>query len=295
MRMLRVAALWIILLVLAGATLYRNEPAPMLRIGSLKTVDSVIPAVEIDKGYFDDENITVGVSYFGTSTAMAEAMASGEIDAAYISIVPVAVWKERGADMVIVAGASRGGDVVCTKNGSATGKIAVSGKGTMTQIMYDGLVKSDTSYEPVYGIEPPDMPTALMITGDVDAALTAEPFASQIMRAGGRCDYDAGDQWEKAYGVKYQRNVLVVNSRVLNDTKLLAGLLRAHQKAVDYLNGPDSESEIEKVMSIAPLVKNRVEYNSSLDWPSMEHFWGTALDDGYIKSLPQREGIFYGG
>lgn len=293
--MLRVALLWMVLFIVAAATLYQNVPAPMLRIGSLKTVDSVIPLVEIDKGYFDEENITVSVTNFGTSTAMAEAMASGEIDAAYISIVPVAVWKERGADMVIVSGASRGGDVVCTRNGSAAGKIAVSGKGTMTQIVYDGLVKADTSYEPVYGIEPPDMPTALMITGDVDAALTAEPFASQIERAGGRCDYDAGDEWARLHGTKYQRNVLVVNSKVLAKPELLAGLLRAHQRAVDFLNGPGSGEEIAKVMSIAPLERNRVDYNSSLDWGSMEHFWETARDDGYIKSLPQRGTIAYGG
>ena len=48
-------------------------------------------------------------------------------------------------------------------------------------------------------------------------------------------------------------------------------------------------------MSIAPLERNRVEYDSGLDWPSMEHFWQTALDEGYIKSLPQRETIFHGG
>ena len=61
--MIRVALLWMLLLVFAAATLFQHEPAPMLRIGSLKTVDSVIPLVEVDKGYFDDVEVKRALAF----------------------------------------------------------------------------------------------------------------------------------------------------------------------------------------------------------------------------------------
>ncbi len=294
--MYRMALVWLALLLLAGATLYHYEKPPDLRIGTLKTVDAVHPLVAADEGYFADENLTVSVTTFGTSTALAEAMASGDLDAAYISIVPAAVWKERGADITIVAGSSRGGDVVCTRDGIGSGKMAVSGKGTMTQVVYDGFVKESLNYTPVYGIEPPDMPTALLVSKDVDAALTAEPFASLIQRAGGACDFDVGTEWAREHGSKYQRNVLVVSGKVLADPALLAKILRVHQRTTDFLNGPDAPAEISKVMGLQfPLTSGRVEYNSSLDWGSMDSFWETAKEEGYLKNVPQRNEIAYGG
>ncbi len=292
----RMALLWLVLLVLSGATLYREENPPQLRIGTLKTVDAVHPLVAADEGFYADENLTVGISTFGTSTALAEAMASGDIDAAYMSIVPAAVWKERGADIMIVAGSSKGGDVVCTRGGERNGSIAVSGKGTMTQVVYDGFIKGETNYSPVYGIEPPDMPTALLVTKDVDAALTAEPFAGTIQAAGGECGLDAGTVWAKAHGTKYQRNVLVVSRKVLSDPALLSRLMSAHQRTVDFLNSPAAPDEIAKVMGLSSAVNSsRVEYNSSLDWDSMVAFWQAARDEGYLKNIPQRNDIVYGG
>lgn len=293
--MYRLIIVWAVLLVLAANSLYKEEQEVDLKIGMLKTVDTIHPLIAKEKGYFQEEGLNYSIHSFGTSTALAEAVASGDIDIAYMSVVPAAIWKERGVDVMIVAGVSRGGDIVCTRSGGVTGKIAVSGKGTMTQIVYETYVEDKFAYEPIYGIEPADMPTALLITKDIDSVITWEPFASEIEKNGGVCIFDVGKEWEKEYGTKYQRNVLVVSRRVLNDTKLLQKVLSVHNKTIAYLNSPEADQSIAKAMGITPLDSRRVEYNATLDWESMKMILETAKKNGYLKKIPEKEDIVYGG
>ncbi|MFN7990789.1 MAG: MqnA/MqnD/SBP family protein [Candidatus Micrarchaeia archaeon] len=292
--MRRIIAVWIIMVILSAFSLYHDEPAVDLRIGSIKAVDTIHPFVAEDLGYFSDEGLSVRILSFGTSPALAEAMASGEIDAAYMSIIPTAVWKERGSDILIISGASRGGDVVCA-SGDEPRRIAVSGKGTMTETLFRGYVGRKLDIKPIYGIEPADMPTAMLVTKDVDAALTWQPFADAISGGGGDCFMDVGEEWKRDYGSRYQRNVLVVSRRIAEDPGLMGKLLRVHKRAVGFLNSPPSGAEISKVMKVAPMKRMYAEYNDSLDWPSMERLWGMAVDSGYLKAAPRKDTIYHGG
>ena len=161
-------------------------------------------------------------------------------------------------------------------------------------LLYRGFIQPNLLFEPLYGIEPPDMPTALLVTKDVDAALVWEPFASTIEDAGGACIFDAGAEWEKAYGVKYQRNVLVANGDVLANSTLLSKILIVHNRTVEFLNSPGSDEEIAKAMGIKPLKSRRMEYNSSLDWPSMVKFMENAQAGGYLNRVLSKEELIHG-
>lgn len=289
--MYKIAALWLALVLLSAFTLYKDDESVDLRIGTIKTVDTIYPYIAESRGFFEEENLSARVYSFGTSPALVEAIAAGEVDVAYMSVVPAAVWKERGTDIVIVAGASRGGDVVCTRAGERSGKIAVSGKGTMTETIFSGYVDGKTDYEPIYGIEPPDMPTALLVTRDVDAAITWEPFATTIEEAGGKCIMDVGDEWAREFGSKYQRNVLVVSRKIFNDDELMQKVMRVHEKTAAYLNSDGSDAEIMEAMGIGGFSRSHSEYNTTLDWDSMERLWEMARDSGYLRSIPERSEI----
>jgi len=293
--MQKVIIAWLVLLAVSMIILFSPEPQADLRIGVIRTVDAAHPFVAQAQGFFKDEGLDVIVYSFGTSPPLAEAIASGEIDVAYISFPPAATWISKGTKMKIISGASRGGDIVCAMEKNAKGKIAVSKKGTMTENIYRGFVQDKLQFEPVYGIEPPDMPTALIVTKDVDAVLTWEPFASKIEDAGGVCIFDVGEEWEKEYGTKYQRNVLVATERVLFDPVLLDKILRVHNRTIDFLNGPGGDAAVAKAMGIAPLKKRRMEYNASLDWPSMVKLMETAKAGGYLKEVLSKEELIYGG
>ncbi|MCI0532497.1 MAG: ABC transporter substrate-binding protein, partial [candidate division Zixibacteria bacterium] len=136
MNSLQMLAILVVLVAFAVFVLYQGEPKAELRVGMLKTVDTIHPLIAKEKGYFEAEGLDVSVHSFGTSPALAEAIAAGEIDIAYMSVVPTGIWKAKGTDIVILAGASRGGDILCTRDGKTSGKIAVSNKGTMTQTVY---------------------------------------------------------------------------------------------------------------------------------------------------------------
>ena len=286
---------WVALVAVVALTLYAPQEKVDLRIGVLKTVDTVHPYIADQQGYYKAEGLTYRIHSFGTSPALAEAFAAGEIDIAYMSFAPTATWIGKGTDMRIIAGASRGGDIVCAREKNATGKIAVSKKGTMTENIYRGFVSEKLDFEPIYGIEPADMPTALLVTKDVDAVLTWEPFADLIERSGGICIFDAGAEWEKEYGTRYQRNVLVAGRDVLDDREMLDKVLRVNNKSIDFLNGPDSDEAIGKAMGITPLKSRRMEYSASLDWDSMEKVMETAEQGGYLKEVLSKEELIYEG
>lgn len=286
---------WVALIAVAALTLYAPQEKVDLRIGVLKTVDTVHPYIADQQGYYKAENLTYRIYSFGTSPALAEAFAAGEIDIAYMSFAPTATWISKGADIKIIAGASRGGDIVCAREKNASGKIAVSNKGTMTENIYRGFVSEKLDFEPVYGIQPADMPTALLVTKDVDAVLTWEPFADLIERSGGTCIFDAGAEWEKEYGTKYQRNVLVAGRKVLDDKQLLDKILRVNNKSIDFLNSPGSDEAIAKAIGITQLKSRRMEYNASLDWPSMVKVMEVAKQGGYLKSVLSKEELVYEG
>ena len=275
--------------------LYQGEEEADLRVGMLKTVDTVHPLIAKERGYFEDEGLSVSVHSFGTSPALAEAIAAGEIDVAYMSVVPAGIWKVRGTDIVMLAGASKGGDMLCTRDGRTSGTIALSNKGTFTQVLYTYYVQDRYDFEPIHGIEPADMATALLVTKDVDAAFVWEPFASQIEENGGECIFDTGAEWEKEKGRKYQRNVLVVSGEVASDPLLVQKLMRINQRTVEFLNQNGSESAVAEAMNIKPLAKKRVDYSTDLDWESMVELWGEARDNGYLERIPQRSEMVYGG
>ncbi|MEW6035893.1 MAG: ABC transporter substrate-binding protein [Candidatus Micrarchaeota archaeon] len=293
--MYKLMAIWAMLVGLAAFSLYETEPKADLRVGMLKTVDTIHPLIARDQGYFEDDGLSVSVHSFGTSPALAEAIAAGEIDVAYMSTVPAGIWKAKGTDIVILAGASRGGDMLCTRDGRLSGSVAISNKGTFTQTLYDLYVEDKFDFQPVYGIEPADMPTALLVTRDVDAAFVWEPFASAIEKGGGECIFDTGSEWEKEKGTMYQRNVLVVSGKAAKDPELVRKLMRINNRTIGYLNQPGSEAAVAKAMRIEPLLRKRVEYNASLDWDSMAELWEMARENGYLSRIPEKSEILYGG
>ncbi len=295
--MRNILLLWIAMLCLSALMLYAPQEKPDLRIGVLKTVDTVHPFIAEQQGFYKAEGLSVKIYSFGTSPALAEAFAAGEIDIAYMSFAPSATWISKGVDMRIISGASRGGDIVCVRNANINSSqtIAVSKKGTMTENIYRGFVADKLPFSPIYGIECADMPTALLVTRDVDAVLVWEPFATKIEDAGGACIFDAGKEWKNEYGSMYQRNVLVATSRIYKDESTLEKVLRVHNKTIEILNAPGSNLLVAKAMGIEPLKEQRSEYNSSLDWKSMQKVMEIAYSSGYLKKVLTYEELIYEG
>jgi NitT/TauT family transport system substrate-binding protein len=308
--------------VIAGIILFFPSNHEVdLRIGVLKSVDTIHPYIAQHEGYFEEESLTYEIYSFGTSPALAEAIAAGEIDIAYMSVAPTATWVAKGTKMKILAGASRGGDVVCVRDLNSSGAIAISNKGTMSELMYDAFLKNITSdetiaiskkgtmteavyesivrdmlpYEPIYGIEPADMPIALLVTKQVDAVLTWEPFASSIEEEGGYCILDVGDEWKKIYGEKYQRNVLVATESVLSNKTLVDKILNVHEKTIHFLNAPYSTDVVASIMQISPLKKKHVEYNSEINWESIDTIMRHSYEQDYLNRILSKDELVYSG
>jgi NitT/TauT family transport system substrate-binding protein len=290
--MRRVFVIWAIAFVLSLMLLYAPEQKVDVRIGILTSVDTMQPYVAERMGYFNDEGLTYSIRVFGSSPLLGEALQSGDIDVAYMSLSPTATRIVKGAKIRVVSGASRGGDFVMARTADAKGSIAINQKGSMTDTVFLGYVKGKVKFEPRRGIEPADMPTALLLTKDVDAAMTWEPFATKIEDNGGVLLLDVGKEWEKDYGTKYQRNVLVASEKFVENKDALERVLRVHERTTEYLNKPESGALLDELAG-TELHGRRMEFNSSLDWASMERIMRYAYEAGYIKRVPTKDEMIY--
>lgn len=291
-----IIAFWAVAFAASLVFLYPQEKPVQLRIGTLKSMATVHPYVAAELGLFDKEGISYRIYSFGTTPALMEAMAAGEIDVAYASVLPTMIWRGNGVDLRIVAGASKGGDIIVARPefaGNLSGRrMASSNKGTMTAIMYVGFAKPKIGAEPVFGVEPADMPTALLVTKGVEAAITWEPFATVAEENGAVVVMDLGEEWKKEYGDYYPRNVLVVRAGLMENKSLFNALMRIHNKTTAFLNTPDADPTIAKVLNIKG-AKKRLAYDASIDWEGMQREMQMAYDLGLLKRIITKEEVIY--
>lgn len=280
--MKKILLLWIIGLALSISHLSQPEERADVEIGMLYSAATVHPLIASKLGFFEEEGITYRIRRFGCSPEMVLALAAGEIDAAYMSISVASIWKSKGTDIYVVSGAAKGGDYVLVRDpGIKEGRIGVSQKGSMTSLLYEGFVQDIVGFEPAFGVSPADMRTALLVTEEVDAVLTWEPFASLVKKEGAAEIMDVGEEWKKMYGKVYPRNVFVVSGKVAKDRELLDKLLRIHKKTIAYLNKPGSIQLVEEAIG-AEVPEGRMIYDDEIDWEGIKRIMSIIVEKGYM-------------
>lgn len=165
----------------------------VIRVGSILALGTATPFVAQENGLFEESDISIEVTQFADGSALMEAFAAGELDVALSGVIPVATWISKGIDMKVVASANGGGHVLMTRNDTGItsvedlkGKtIAEPNIATVTDALLRSKILGDAGLDPdmdvtlIPGMKPADMATVLMVTKEVDAMITWEPFAAQ--------------------------------------------------------------------------------------------------------------------
>jgi NitT/TauT family transport system substrate-binding protein len=183
--------------LLSGAS---EEPAASDRLEKAKITVGVLPVADsapfylaLDKGYFQDEGLTVDVQVATNGGDTVTKLVGGGFDigiASYPAFLAAQVKKVADVAIAVDAYQSRPGHCVLLTTPASSiktaadvpgKKIAVSGRGTVSDLsLMSALKVRNLDYTKINWVESP-FPNmgALLAKGDVDAMLAIEPFITK--------------------------------------------------------------------------------------------------------------------
>ncbi|MFD1400404.1 ABC transporter substrate-binding protein [Robinsoniella peoriensis] len=289
----------------------------VIRVGSILALGTATPFVAQENGLFEGSDISIEVTQFADGSALMEAFAAGELDVALSGVIPVATWISKGIDMKVVASANGGGHVLMTRKDTGItsvedlkGKtIAEPNIATVTDALLRSKILGDAGLDPdmdvtlIPGMKPADMATVLMVTKEVDAMITWEPFAAQAEKDYEDITvlYDTAKEIKEETGSNafYPVNVVAANQDFIdNRPEDLDKFLDIYKKTVDYINtDPGANAVLAKVLDMDETTiqnaRERIDYTFDIDQAATLETLQWAADLGYIDKVPDESEIFY--
>ncbi|MEM3906367.1 MAG: ABC transporter substrate-binding protein [Nitrososphaerota archaeon] len=213
-------------------------------------------------GWFKDEglNVTAFNSYV-TGVALANALARGDVDAAYVCLGPVLISYSRGVDIVIVAGTHFHGYALVGKLDINSPKdmegkrIGIVEPGSNADILFYLLLERynlNKTRIDVRRANPPLLVT-LLRTGQVDAIVVPEHWATVAAVSGTfHVIVKSQDVWPNMQG-----SVLVVRREIIEKSpEIVMKLVKITKKGIEYIkNNKEDASRIlsERLRSVSAI------------------------------------------
>ena len=234
----------------------------VLRLGYFPNVTHATAIVGVANGAFSQalgSAATLEPHTFNAGPEATEALFSNAIDATFIGPNPAinAFIKSGGAAIRIVSGATSGGAFLVVKDGinSATDlrgkKIASPQLGNTQDValrswLADQGLTTDAQGGGDVSIAPQSNSQTLQAfqTGQVDGAWVPEPWATQMINAGGHVLVDERDLWPEG---KYVTTHLIVSTTFLQaHPDVVKKLIQGELAATDFVNsnGPAAQSTV---------------------------------------------------
>ena len=228
-----------------------NEPTQdpiTLRIGYMPNYASMWAVMTgINHGEFAEEGITIELTSFQDGPSEIAAMEGGSLDLAYIgkgahrlcilgSAIIFAPSSVHTTDKVIVTAASGVQDM----SGLAGKKIGYNpGSSSETTLdnalTYAGLTRDDVTLNAL----DPDYMVAAMLSGDLDACVTWNPYSNQILTA-----LDGSFEIEFSDGSTNMSSWICLPSYAAANRDTLIRFSRALYKAMDWGSNPDNADQV---------------------------------------------------
>jgi NitT/TauT family transport system substrate-binding protein len=293
------------------------SPAP-IRVGTNRALGTVTPYVGRSQGMFAARGVAVEIVDFQDGSTLMEAFAAGHVDVALLGIAPAAIWRGRGLPLKVIAAANGGGHVLLTRDDTGIAgpaglrgrKVATPKPGTVVDTLFRAhvlreLAKLDPEKDLtiIPGVAPADMPAALLVSREVDAVITWEPFASQAEAEykGARVLFDAAAEWRKAHPAAplYPVNVVIARQDLIDKrAQDLRRFLEAYEDALRFINGRPDEAnlviarEIRLDPQIVVAARRRIDFGSRIDVAAALRTLAWSKQLGYLKEIPTEAALF---
>jgi NitT/TauT family transport system substrate-binding protein len=279
---------------------------------------TVIPFVAKSKGFFQQQGLQVEVVDFADGSPM-EAFASGQLDIALLGIAPSAIWQSQGVGLKVVAAANGGGHVLLTRTDTGINdiqglkgkKVATPKPGTVTDTLFrahivEDLAKLDPEkdIQIIPNVAPGDMPTALFVSREVDAAITWEPYASEAEQKfkNAKVLFDSAAEWRKSNPGSdqlYPVNVVIASQSFIDSHPGdLRQFLVAYVQAIQFVNSKPDEAnkiigdELQLDTAVIANARRRIDYTWHVDIAASLKTLEWSRQTGYLKEVPPAAKLF---
>jgi NitT/TauT family transport system substrate-binding protein len=291
------AACIISIFSLGGAWAAEKEK---IRIGWVFAMANAPVLIAQEKGYFADEGLDAEIFQFNSGPLVHQALAAGELDMAYIGSPPVYHWYSRGLHSKILAKVNYGQAAVIARKDSGVRelgdlkgkKMAGVRKGSGMDVLLRGYVLGEAGkLKPDEDVQIISMPSGNMDPAVeenvVDAAFIWEPFTSKsLLRGNTQVIFDMN----KAVPKYPWYIIMAVPDTLKEKPEAVVKVLRAHKRAVDYLNSsPDAGNEtIAKAFKLGTVVDANGNSHSGTEVVAMARErlgWGWDITDADVAFI----------
>ena len=287
-------------------------------IGYFPNIDHVPAMIAKEKGYYEEalgDQVEIVYKTFPDGGAFMTALKTGEIDAGLVGPAPVMNNYSNGADVKIIAGASSGGTVVVASKKSGIESLddihnktfITPGVGCTHDVQFETYLQDyDIASSRIGGTLKhttgnPAQYQAFFESGKVDLAAVPEPWASLLIKDGAKVIVDTKDI---AYGTTLPNTVLVTSNKFIKENKdLVQNIVKAHKKAVDFINKNKEEARDIAIQSIKEITNQeldpeiidsaweRVRYTTEVDEKVLQDFSNSSYDLKFLKEKPDLKGL----
>jgi NitT/TauT family transport system substrate-binding protein len=214
------------------------------------------------EGYYEDVPSDVSIERFSSGPSVVKAFASGDVDVALFGITPAMVLVDKGTNAGILAANSRNGFKIMgtteladlyEQEGAATFerfeeehgrkvRFGAPPDGSVPDIVLRYWIQEDLDVGEMDSTinkskVPPAKAVQTIQSGDIDATIIQEPFATIISQADGFEEL----AWSGNILDNHPVTVLFANQRVLDDDEVAQSLVEQHVAATEFTgNSPDA-------------------------------------------------------
>ncbi|CAH0304930.1 Putative aliphatic sulfonates-binding protein [Peribacillus frigoritolerans] len=229
-----------------------------VKIGYFPNLTHSATIIALEKGFFEEEfgkDVKIETKTVANGGLFMEAMATNAIDVGTVGPGPLLNFYVKNPEYHLISGAVNGGAVLVASEGSkvtdlkdlAGKKVAIPVIGSTQDVMLRKALQ-DVDLKPttnggtveLYAAAPADT-TALFVQKSVDAAATQEPWGYVLEnQAKGKLVLD----WDQfAWGKDSPNTVVAASQKFLDKKGLAASYLKAHDKAVKFIQENPEESQ----------------------------------------------------
>jgi len=223
------------------------------------------------QGYYDDLPVDIAIERFSSGPNVVKAFASGDVDVALFGITPAMVLVDRGVEAAVLAANSRNGFRVMATDevadlydevGPAVFeqfereqgrqlRFGAPPDGSVPDVVLRHWIENDLGVGETDSViskstVPPARAVQTIQSGDIDATIIQEPFATIIAQADGYREI----AWSGNILGSHPVTVLFANRRLLDAPDIAQSLVDQHVRATEFVGESPDQAAVDAVSVI---------------------------------------------
>ncbi|MBS4218655.1 aliphatic sulfonate ABC transporter substrate-binding protein [Bacillus sp. FJAT-49711] len=282
-----------------------------VKIGYFPNLTHIATIVALEKGYFKEEfgeKVKIETKTFNNGGLFMEGMTTKAIDVGTVGPGPLLNFYVKNPKFHLISGAVNGGAVLVASEKSGISelkdldgkRVAIPVIGSTQDVMLRKALqevnlnaKENGGTVELYAAPPADTAT-LFVQNSVDAAATQEPWGYVLeTQAKGKLLLD----WDSfAWGKESTNTVVAASEDFLKNKELVTAYLKAHKRAVDFIQEHPEEAQDLVIKHIKDLTGkeinkdettaafNRLQVTTDVNEQVIQEMADISKDAGYVPS-----------